>query len=100
MPALHLVFQSPTEDSALQHNIVGRLGEYDAVLLLCEGVYAAYKMDASFLSSIDKKVTVYVLLPDMVERGLEMPSHSTIKSVDYSGFVSLTMGYYPIISWF
>jgi tRNA 2-thiouridine synthesizing protein B len=73
MAALHLVFRSPGESRALEQ-CLARVGEGDAVLLLEDGVYAA--AEGSVLGGMPRamagRVAVYVLVPDLEARGLEI----------------------------
>jgi tRNA 2-thiouridine synthesizing protein B len=111
MAVLHLVFRSPGESRALEQ-CLARVGEGDAVLLLEDGVYAAAEgsVFGGMPRAVMERVVVYVLVPDLEARGLEIQNplperegeklrEPYIEPVDYPGFVALTTEYNPIVSW-
>ncbi len=116
MAALHLISRSPADSRALEQ-CLARAGEGDAVLLIEDGVYAAAEGSGSgeILRAATGRVMVYVLMPDLEARGLDIgspclraagannspPSPApALHPVDYRGFVNLTASHRPVVSWF
>jgi tRNA 2-thiouridine synthesizing protein B len=111
MATLHIISRSPAESRTLEQCLT-RAGEGDAVLLIEDGVYAADGSAAEgMLRAAAGRMMLYVLLPDLEARGLEIPglpvraerdplAAPAFQPVDYRGFVALTTSHQPIVSWF
>ena len=115
MAVLHLIGRSPAESRALEQ-CLARAGEGDAVLLIEDGVYAAAEGSVSDeILRAAGRIIVYVLVPDLEARGLDIgnprlraagetsgpPSPApALHPVDYRGFVNLTAIHHPVVSWF
>jgi tRNA 2-thiouridine synthesizing protein B len=98
---LHLVNKSPFErntlDACLKRAVPG-----SAVLLFEDAVYAAVGGTAvsELLAGAVNALDVFVLQPDLAVRGLD-PAQviQGVKTVDYDGFVDLTVERGAVQSW-
>lgn len=91
MSTLHTVNKSPFATQALI-SCLNHCKEGDAVLMIEDGVFGglAGSQMAPIIEELGKKVTLYVLLPDVAARGIDASRLiERIESVDYSGFVEL-----------
>jgi tRNA 2-thiouridine synthesizing protein B len=98
---LHTVNKSPFEkislNSCLDHATQG-----SSVLLIEDGVYGAMKGTslADKVSAAGKIVSLYILGPDMLARGIsEDRLIEGVKVVDYAGFVDLVTGHDRVQAW-
>ena len=91
MSTLHVVSHSPFSDSRLD-SCLRICGAKDAILLCGDG---AYGLHAPALQT--KGVKVFVLAEDMQARNLPLPDWAD--SVDYPGFVQLSLDYDKVNSW-
>ncbi|WLH77304.1 sulfurtransferase complex subunit TusB [Pseudomonas sp. FP2335] len=91
MSTLHVVSHSPFSDSRLD-SCLRICGAEDAILLCGDG---AYGLHAPALHT--KGVRVFVLAEDMQARNLPLPDWAD--SVDYPGFVQLSIVYDKVNSW-
>ena len=91
MSTLHVVSHSPFSDSRLD-SCLRICGAEDAILLCGDG---AYGLHAPALHT--KDVKVFVLAEDMQARNLPLPDWAD--SVDYPGFVQLSIDYDKVNSW-
>lgn len=91
MSTLHVVSHSPFSDSRLD-SCLRICGVEDAILLCGDG---AYGLHAPALHT--KGVKVFVLAEDMQARNLPLPDWAD--SVDYPGFVQLSLDYDKVNSW-
>jgi tRNA 2-thiouridine synthesizing protein B len=100
MAALHLVFRSPGESSALEQ-CLARAGADDAVLLLEDGVYGAVESAHGVFGRTGAPgPAVFVLVADLEARGLASSCLApTVRPIDYPGFVALTVAHNPFVSW-
>ncbi len=91
MSTLHTVNKSPFATTALV-SCLGHCKDGDAVLLIEDGVYGGLSGSqmAPIVEEMGKKVTLYVLTPDLAARGVDASRLlEGIEGVDYSGFVEL-----------
>ncbi len=91
MGTLHTVNKSPFATQALQ-SCIAHAKDGDAVLMIEDGVYGARAGTAVAQTLADRAgtVSIYVLGPDYVARGLETGNLiDGVTSVDYAGFVDL-----------
>lgn len=98
---LHTVNKSPFEKSSLQSCLRLAYAGSD-ILLIEDGVYAATAgtVVESLLVAAMEKHCVYVLEPDLQVRGLDqLELIPGIRTVDYSGFVSLVVNNHAVHSW-
>lgn len=98
---LHTVNTSPFEKNTLQR-CLQFIDTESAVLLIENAVYAATNNTpyTSMLTLALQRHPIYVLLPDLVSRGID--KNTIIKGItpiDYSDFVSLTIQYTPFKAW-
>lgn len=73
----------------------------DAILLIEDGVYTVMEntITTSLLKEAPAELTIYALTEDINMRGIAKPFNSTIKLIDYAGFVELTLAHHPIHTW-
>jgi tRNA 2-thiouridine synthesizing protein B len=91
MSTLHTVNKSPFASQSLQ-SCLNHAKDGDAILLIEDGVYGAAvgTQIADAVAHRSGTVAVYVLHGDMTARGIDAARLiAGIKSVDYSGFVTL-----------
>lgn len=91
MSTLHVVSHSPFTDTRLQSCL--RICSANDAILLCGD--AAYGLQGPLLH--DKGVKVYVLAEDSQARNLDVPAWA--ESVDYAGFVQLSIDYDKVNTW-
>ncbi|MBC3254308.1 sulfurtransferase complex subunit TusB [Pseudomonas paralactis] len=91
MSTLHVVSHSPFTDKRLD-SCLRICGAQDAILLCGDGAYALH---TPALPS--KGVKVFVLAEDMLARNLPLPDWAD--SVDYPGFVQLSIDYDKVNTW-
>ena len=91
MSTLHVLSHSPFTDSRLD-SCLRVCGAEDAILLCGDGAYALHKAALQA-----KAVKVYVLAEDMQARNLPLPDWAD--SVDYPGFVQLSIDYSKVNTW-
>jgi len=98
---LHTVNKSPFDRNSLQSCL--RFAQAnDAILVYEDGIYAAFKgtVIESQIESALLKCKVYVLKPDCEARGMKTENLiSGIQTVDYNGFVELTVQHSPVQAW-
>jgi len=98
---LHTVNKSPLERNTLASCI--RLAKPgSAILLIEDGVYAALAdaKSAELVKSAMKNFNFFVLEPDLRARGMtDKPLVDGINSVDYGGFVELSIEHDAVQSW-
>lgn len=66
-------------------------------LLLTQDAVVAAAVPSSTLS--EDYASVSVLRDDLAARGIQERCHPDINSIDYDGFVQLTLQYTPVVSW-
>ncbi|MBP1125023.1 MULTISPECIES: sulfurtransferase complex subunit TusB [Pseudomonas] len=91
MSTLHVLSHSPFTDSRLD-SCLRICGAEDAILLCGDG---AYGLQNAALQG--KGVKVFVLAEDSQARNLPLPDWAD--SVDYPGFVQLSVGYDKVNTW-
>ena len=91
MSTLHVVSHSPFTDSRLD-SCLRICGTEDAILLCGDG---AYGLHTPALQT--KGAKVFVLAEDMQARNLPLPDWAD--SVDYPGFVQLSIDYDKVNTW-
>lgn len=111
MATLILVSKSPyiTKDNvyAFEASLnLKKMNEEVGVLLIQDAVLSAIqgqkgKIEEFVKKALDSGITVYVLKPDAIARGIaEERMIKGVKLVDYGGWVDLTMDkYQKIVSW-
>ncbi len=73
--------------------------DQDTFLLIEDAVYLAFCSELKQQGTKTSNVNVYALENDLNARGLTKPLDSTIKLVDYKGFVGLTAQQENSITW-
>ena len=91
MATLHVVSHSPFTDSRLT-SCLRVCGAEDAILLCGDGAYGLHNPALQI-----QGVKVFVLAEDMQARNLPLPDWAD--SVDYPGFVQLSLDYDKVNSW-
>ncbi|UOB22085.1 sulfurtransferase complex subunit TusB [Pseudomonas orientalis] len=91
MSTLHVVTHSPFTDSRLD-SCLRVCGTDDAILLCGDGAYGLHN---AVLQT--KGIKVFVLAEDLQARNLPLPDWAD--SVDYPGFVQLSIDYARVNSW-
>ena len=101
MSTLHTVNKSPFATQALV-SCLNHVKEGDAVLMIEDGVYGGTSGTglSDIVESLGKKVSLYVLTPDLDARGIDAGRlMSPVKSVDYEGFVDLVASHDRTQAW-
>lgn len=101
MTTLNIVNKSPFEKRSLDQ-CLGRSTDGSSVLLIEDAVIAAVANTAvaEQLSAAAKKMSLYVLKPDLEARGFgESSLLAEFKLVDYAGFVELVAQHERVNSW-
>jgi tRNA 2-thiouridine synthesizing protein B len=98
MSTLHVLSHSPFTDSRLT-SCLRLLGAEDAVLLCGDATYALRKDTAPFkaLEAQTASLKLFVLDEDLAARDLTLPSWA--ESVDYPGFVTLSIRFDKVNTW-
>jgi tRNA 2-thiouridine synthesizing protein B len=91
MSTLHVVSHSPFTDGRLD-SCLRVCASKDAILLCGDGAYGLHTPDLQI-----KGVKVFVLAEDMQARNLPLPDWAD--SVDYPGFVQLSLDYDKVNTW-
>jgi tRNA 2-thiouridine synthesizing protein B len=101
MSTLHTVNKSPFERSAFI-SALNHLRPGDALLMLEDGVVGAHKSGAfaGLLAGAAAGCSVYVLVPDMMARGMKAEDLAPgVELVDYGGFVDLVAAHQKTQAW-
>jgi tRNA 2-thiouridine synthesizing protein B len=98
---LHTINKSPFETNSLETCLrFARAGH--SVLLFEDGIYGAFKGTRfeSLITESLKSKNIYVLVPDVEARGMRTDNViDGIKTVDYAGFVDLTVDNKTVQAW-
>jgi tRNA 2-thiouridine synthesizing protein B len=97
---LHIVNKSPLTSGTLE-SCLNTMVDGGDVLLIEDAVYAATAGCAfeSMLTAAMGRCKVHVLMPDLEARGLGDRLLAGVSSVDYAGFVALTVSNKNCQSW-
>jgi len=71
----------------------------DDLLLLQDGVLAALAGSRALMQLSRSKATLWVLDEDVQARGLTAQISTSVQSIDYNGFVTLTIRHQQQIVW-
>lgn len=94
---LHTLMKSPFySDLPL---LIRLLAEGDDLLLLQDGVLAALHRSSVLASLLASPAVLYVLQEDVAARGLEAQISENVITVDYEGFVALTVKHLQQMAW-
>ena len=96
MSTLHVLSHSPFTDSRLG-SCLRLCGAQDAVLLCGDATYALQAGSAPFQALEVSALVIFVLAEDAQARGLVLPQWA--KSVDYPGFLQLSIEHDKVNSW-
>jgi len=101
MSTLHTVNKSPYERSSLK-SCLDHVSEGDSILLIEDAVVGA-RQGGKFVEVLKAErpaCAIYVLGPDLAARGMkEEDLAEGILSVDYGGFVDLTVSNERVCAW-
>jgi tRNA 2-thiouridine synthesizing protein B len=96
---LHTVNKSPYADKTL-HSCLKAANDNDTLLLIEDGVYGALK-EGEFSDLVDSAgPRIVALVADLEARGLMDRLLNSVDTVDYAGFVELTLAHDKVVSWF
>jgi len=90
---LHIINKSPFTSPVLTECLRFTTPQ-DVILLIEDGVYAV--IDNTILATTS---TIYALKADIHARGLADKLPASVKVIDYTGFVELTLTHHPIQTW-
>ena len=96
MSTLHVLSHSPFTDSRLG-SCLRLCSAQDAILLCGDAIYALQPGSAPFQALQAKALAIFVLAEDAQARGLALPQWA--RSVDYPGFVQLSIDHDKVNSW-
>jgi tRNA 2-thiouridine synthesizing protein B len=98
MSTLHVLSHSPFADSRL-NSCLRLLGSADAILLCGDALYALNAATAprQALEARAESLQLFVLDEDATARNIDLPDW--VKSVDYPGFVALSVQYDKVNTW-
>ena len=96
MSTLHVLSHSPFTDSRLG-SCLRLCGAQDAILLCGDATYALQAGSAPFKALEVSALVIFVLAEDAQARGLVLPQWA--KSVDYPGFVQLSIEHDKVNTW-
>ncbi|WP_432755496.1 sulfurtransferase complex subunit TusB [Pseudomonas sp. WMBT8] len=96
MSTLHVLSHSPFSDSRLD-SCLRLCGAQDVILLCGDATYALQAGSAPFQALQAKALGIFVLAEDAQARGLVLPQWA--KSVDYPGFVQLSIEHDKVNTW-
>jgi len=98
MATLHVLSHSPFADSRL-NSCLRLLGGEDAILLCGDATYALTASTAArqTLEAKAASLKLFILDEDAKARNLTLPEW--VKSVDYPGFVALSVQYDKVNTW-
>lgn len=98
MSTLHVLSHSPFTDSRLT-SCLRLLGTKDAILLCGDATYGLSQDSAQFkaLETRRASLKLFVLEEDLLARNLALPPWA--ESVDYPGFVALSIRFDKVNTW-
>lgn len=94
---LHTLMHSPAHCDLETLLLIA--GEGDDLLLLQDGVLAALAGSRALAQLLACKATLWVLAEDVQARGLTEQISTSVQSVDYTGFVTLTIRHPQQMVW-
>jgi len=97
---LHTVNKSPF-DTVAMNSCLAHCKPGSSLLLIEDGIYAALK-GAKYSDAVTnamKDISVYVLSPDLEARGVQDRLLDGVKTVDYAGFVDLSVEHDKVQAW-
>ncbi len=98
MATLHVLSHSPFADSRMT-SCLRLLGNKDALLLCGDATYALVQATAPLQALQERagSLKLYVLGEDALARDIALPNW--VKSVDYNGFVELSIRFDRVNTW-
>lgn len=95
---LAIVSTSPYSTSSLDQCLIYADAKTQ-ILLLEDAVYAILPTNFWYKKLIDSGLPIYVLIDDLVARGIETQLSYQVKAIDMAGFVALTEKNATQITW-
>ncbi len=96
---LYTIFVSPYQNDVLWKDLLAQLQSNDVLVLFEDAVYGVLSSNAWQTDLKKQKIAVYVLLPDLKARGLNIDLIDGIKVIDYLDFVSISERHHPQVKW-
>ena len=97
MATLHIINASPLAKTSLQ-SCLRVIKKNDAIILIEDAVITAKKNNGEML--FKESIRFFVLEPDLKARGIKTEQIiQGVETVDYNGFVKLTVKYYGVQTW-
>ena len=96
MTTLHVLSHSPFADTRLE-SCLRVLGSQDGLLLCGDAVYALLPASAPWVALEQRQLRVYAMGEDLLARGLQPAA--LVTTLDYPGFVQLTLDYDKVNTW-
>src|SRR3990167_4526974 len=98
---LHTFNKSPDAGETRLLACLRLLAPGDSLLLLEDGVYVALQLQAGMQLSnlIPEGVTLHVLAADLAARGISARIPPAFSSIDYTGFVRLSLAHPRVVNW-
>ncbi|MEQ4584947.1 MAG: sulfurtransferase complex subunit TusB [Pantoea agglomerans] len=94
---LHTLMHSPAHSDL--ETLLLMAGAGDDLLLLQDGVLAALAGSRALMRLSESEATLWVLDEDVQARGLAGQISTSVQSIDYNGFVTLTIRHQQQIVW-
>lgn len=95
---LHIISTSPFHTQALQR-CLRYISPDDEILLIQDAVFAGIEKNI-WCEAIKKSgVKIYLLEADLIARGLLLKADISCKTIDYKGFVLLTVKHETQMKW-
>lgn len=97
---LHIVRHSPFESPSLKHCLAAFLCD-DVLLLIENGVFCALRgvESSELMTLLAGEEKVFVLMEDVLTRGISERLIDNLQHINFDGFVDLTIAHYPIMHW-
>ena len=96
MSTLHTISKPPS--SGLLDSCLTNVNQNDALLFIEDGVYYASKFSPNLKTL--HHLELYSLEEDIMARGLNQSTLTTIKVINYNDFVDLCVRYDKVVNWF
>ena len=97
---LHIIYKSPSESQSWE-NCLAAFSSQDVILFIENGVFCALldSISGNQFINLAEQGKVFLLAQHAIERGVLYRLIDGLQSVDFDGFVNLTIEHYPILRW-
>lgn len=97
---LHIIYKSPSESQSFE-NCLAACAPQDVILLIENGVFCALldSISGNQFVNLAKQKKVFLLAEHAIERGVLSRLIDNLQSIDFEGFVDLTVEHYPVLRW-